>query len=294
MKAAAIVSAACMGLGFGLGLISFSASAQEREGRMVEPRPGFFIAELDNANVSVLPGPEGTLIVDTQFTNRAEALKNLIAGTFPVPPTLVINSHFHPDHVGGNAVFAQGGARIVADEVTLARMSASFTSPSGRVTPPYPVQARPSIAFADTLRIDWNGEEIFLRTYKRAHSDADTIVYFRHHNVVHMGGLMQGGGYAHVMNVEAMLAALDDIIAMTNKDTVVVPWRGKLGLQADLKDWRAALGDANERVASALQAGTSEAAIAVAEPMQDWDRKLGEGADSSVLIREILASRKAR
>src|SRR5215468_11220035 len=67
------------------------------------------------SNAGFIVGSNGVAVVDT-FTSVAPA-KDLLAEIRKVtnlPIRFVINTHYHLDHVGGNAVFAEAGATIIA------------------------------------------------------------------------------------------------------------------------------------------------------------------------------------
>jgi cyclase len=78
-------------------------------------------AAIDNAkgesgaNAGFVVGDEGVAVIDT-FDNApaAQALLGEIRVVTKLPIKFVINTHYHLDHVAGNAVFAKEGAVIVA------------------------------------------------------------------------------------------------------------------------------------------------------------------------------------
>ena len=85
-------------------------------------------------NVGVLAGPDGVLLIDDQEQAAVPRLRAEIAKISHAPVRYVINSHWHFDHVGGNAVFAQAGAVVIAQENTRARlMSAQVNPVSGEI-----------------------------------------------------------------------------------------------------------------------------------------------------------------
>ncbi len=67
-------------------------------------------------NIAVLIGSEGTVMIDNQFAPLSEKIQAAILELTPQPVQYVINTHWHGDHTGGNANFAEQGATIIAHE----------------------------------------------------------------------------------------------------------------------------------------------------------------------------------
>src|SRR5688572_21372226 len=80
---------------------------------------------LDGAggNVAVFIWEDGVLLVDDKIAPASPRLKAAVARITPKPIRFVVNTHWHPDHRGGNAALAEEGAVIVAHENVRRRMS---------------------------------------------------------------------------------------------------------------------------------------------------------------------------
>src|ERR1043166_5015571 len=67
------------------------------------------------ANAGFVIGDEAVVVVDTfENASAAQALLGEIRMLTKLPIKFVVNTHYHLDHVAGNAVFAKEGAAIVA------------------------------------------------------------------------------------------------------------------------------------------------------------------------------------
>ena len=131
------------------------------------------------------------VVVDSQFPDSAKAcLDGLQERSKNHGVDLLINSHHHGDHTGGNIAFKGVAKRILAHEraVELQKQVAAQPGRAGAPPPPEPVFA--DRTFTDTWREQLGDEWIAGKFYGRAHTSGDITVTFERANVVHMGDLM--------------------------------------------------------------------------------------------------------
>ena len=79
-------------------------------------------------NTTVAVGTDGIIMVDGQFAPLHDKLKEAIAKLSDKPIKYLINTHYHGDHTGGNALFAKDGATVVAHENVKKRLSEGATN----------------------------------------------------------------------------------------------------------------------------------------------------------------------
>ncbi|MFC2164214.1 MBL fold metallo-hydrolase [Acidobacteriota bacterium] len=131
-------------------------------------------------NIAVSAGPDGLLLVDTQFaplaTKTREALSKINQGQIKY----IINTHHHDDHTHGNSVLGRS-ATIISHSNARKRLIKSQRNPF------------PHLTFEKQLTIHFNGEDITIVHYPRGHSDSDVVVTFTKSNVVHTGDLWNSG-----------------------------------------------------------------------------------------------------
>ena len=132
-------------------------------------------------NIAVLVGPEGILLVDSQFPELSEGIRSSLEEIQPGTIEYIINTHYHVDHSGGNEVLKDPGTRIVASENTKIRASK------------WSHEARPIITFDSALTIHFNGEEIKLFHLPNGHTDTDVVVFFTKSRILHLGDLYNAG-----------------------------------------------------------------------------------------------------
>ncbi len=127
-------------------------------------------------NIAVQIGDDGVLVVDTGLAQNADRVIAAIKKLSNKPIRWVLNTHFHPDHTGGNEAVAKAGsktnggpAEILAHENVLTRMSA----PANKIpTASWPTDTY----FPEEKDIYFNGEAVMLFHDVAAHTDGDSIV----------------------------------------------------------------------------------------------------------------------
>src|SRR2546428_8518667 len=122
-------------------------------------------------NITVQAGKEGVLLVDTSFEQMGDKVVAEIRNLSDKPIRYIINTHAHPDHVGGNAPIAKLGmtiaggnmgtgasnsAAIIAHENVLNRMSA----PTGQQAPTVSAAWPTDTYFTKKKELFFNGEPI--------------------------------------------------------------------------------------------------------------------------------------
>ena len=201
-------------------------------------------------NIGVSVGEDGVLMIDDQFAPLAEriaaAIKTLGGGL----PKLVLNTHFHGDHVGGNAFFGTSGVILAHDNVRLRLVAGDM-----------PNRALPVVTYRDRLRLFFNGDEIDVVHLPRGHTDGDSIVWFKNANVIHMGDHFFNGRFPFVDvanggSVDGLLANLRTVLDMISADTRIIPGHGALGGVADLTEAANVVQESAHLVREAMASGT--------------------------------------
>ena len=219
-----------------------------------------YMLEGEGGNIGVSVGDDGIVIVDDEFAPLAPKIKAALKGISDKPVRFVLNTHWHGDHVGGNAQFGSD-APIIAQENVRERMKNGSDAP-GRKIPPAEKAALPIITFNDRATVHLNGEDIRAMHFPAGHTDGDSIIYFTKSNVIHMGDDFVRYGFPFVDlesggSVEGMLAAVDKIIATFPGDTKVIPGHGQLSTVADMKPYADMLRESLARVQSGIKQGKS-------------------------------------
>ncbi len=234
-------------------------------------------------NIGVLVGPEGVLLVDDEYAPLVPKIRAAVGLLSQKPIRFVVNTHFHGDHVGGNALLGTDGAVIVAQDNVRQRMSTEhFNAHFKERIPPAPAVAQPIITFAEGLRLHLDGEEIEVFHVARAHTDGDSIIWFHKANAVHMGDTFFNGMYPFIDtssggSIDGMVAAVDTVLARIDDQTKVIPGHGPLGSKADLKKFHDMLATIRDRIKKGLQQGKTQDQVVASKPSAEFDAVWGHG-----------------
>ena len=126
-------------------------------------------------NIAVSVGNDGVFLVDSMYGQMHQKIVDAVRALSPQPIRYVVNTHLHGDHTAGNAAMAKLGAAIISHENMRKRMAdAQNAAPLGML---------PVLTYTDSLTLHFNGEEILIYHPAPAHTDGDSIIYFRKANV---------------------------------------------------------------------------------------------------------------
>lgn len=227
-------------------------------------------------NVTVQIGDEGVLVVDTGTGEIASAVREEIrrlAGDRTI--RYVIATHFHADHTGGNTVLAnepEQRAAILAHENVGLRLIETGAEAGNLIMDTY---------YGSSKAIYFNGEPIEIIHLPDAHTDGDSLVFFRGSDAVSAGGVIsttsfpsfdveQGG------SVDGLIAALNRILDITVAETrgqggtIVIPGHGRLYDETDVAEYRDMLTIVRDRIAHSIDQGDSLREVLQSRPALDY------------------------
>ena len=245
-------------------------------------------------NTTVQVGDEAVVLVDTQTEAVSDAVLEIIERLSAKPIRHIILTSGDADHTGGNAPLSQAGtyvrlidsfdprgsdtnASIIAHVNVLAEMSGPTGGESAVPADAWPTDTY----FTDEWALFVNGEAIQLRHVPAAHSDGDTIVFFRRSDVISAGDIFntdryprfdpERGGIDGIL--EGLNLILDLAIAGENQHggTVVVPGHGRLGDETDVANYRDMVKIVRDRVAALIGEGKTLDDVKASRPTLDYD-----------------------
>ena len=241
-------------------------------------------------NVTVQVGDDGVLLVDSSFAQMSDKILAEIKKISPRPIYFILNTHAHLDHVGGNEKLAKASTdflappqvQIVAQENVLKRMSA----PTGEQAV-FPVAAWPTDTyFTAKKEIFFNNEPVILMHQPAAHTDGDSIVFFRRSDVVSSGDIFQTTTFPFIDTerggtINGIIAALNNILDLTvprdkqEGGTYVIPGHGRLCDEHDVLEYRDMLTIIRDRAQDAVKKGMTLDQFRSTKPTLDYDARWG-------------------
>jgi glyoxylase-like metal-dependent hydrolase (beta-lactamase superfamily II) len=128
---------------------------------------------------------QGIIVVDSQFPDQADHLITEIKKRNDKPFELLINTHHHGDHTGGNKKFEGIVNRVLAHDNSKANQMRVAKANNTEAAQLYPSQTYDKV-WSEKIGKD----RITLQYFGPGHTNGDSLVYFEHDGIVHTGDLM--------------------------------------------------------------------------------------------------------
>jgi cyclase len=212
--------------------------------------------------IGVLTGPDGIFMVDATFGPLSGKVTAAIKTFSNEPIKFLINTHPHGDHTGGNPNFAKMGVTILGrPEMVVDLMALKGFDQAGL----------PTVIFTSPLTLHMDGDDAVIIPVPPAHTDADSMVYFRKADVLMIGDFFRAG-YPNVGGtVDGMIRALGMAIGVCGPNTKVVPGHGPVMNRADIIAHKDMLTNVRDRVSELIKQGKSEDEVVAAHPTASYD-----------------------
>lgn len=276
-----------------------------------------YVVDGAGLNITVQIGDEAIVFVDTPDPEYVDEMMSLIREVSNSPVRYVVSTALDPVHLAGNeAINSLGyrgfggrgagvdvaiggntsGVTLLAHENVLNRFYLAENDVENLVlTTTY---------FTPTFDFYMNDEGIAVYHMPNAHTDGDSIVFFRSSDVISLGDLLVQGQFPDidVVNggsvnglIEALNFTLQLMIPGINAEggTYVVPGHGRIGDEIDVVEYRNMLVIVRDRIQYQIEQGVNLNQVIASNPTLDYDTEYGGtrgGPTSTEFITAIYQS----
>ena len=260
----------------------------------------FYTFEGQGGTISALTGPDGVLLVDSQFAPLTDKLVAAIRAVSDRPIRFLVNTHVHGDHTGGNENFAKAGTLIFSRDQLRERLAHPEPAPDGTPGKPAPAQALPVVTYDGPVTIHVNGEDVQLLPIRSAHTDGDTLVSFTRLDVLSVGDYIRTVGYprADLRNggsLKGLLAGLGETIGRAGPRTRIIPGHGPVTDRNGVIAQRDLILAVRDKVAALVQRGLTVEEVLAAKPTADYDASVPQGEQTAEqFVRWLYTELKSR
>ncbi len=228
-----------------------------------------FNMPLFGTNLLASVGPDGILLVDAGFESTGPALRDTLKFLGNGKLKIVVSTHHHADHTGGNK-FLSDQAPVLAHQNVLTRMSGDYFHLRGQPDPD-----RPTVGFDDSLIIHFNGEEIHVVHTPRCHTDGDAYLYFTASKVVAVGDLFFPDEIPYIDlprngTVSGYAAQIRRFIEIFPDDVTFLAAHGRSYSKEDLEKYHNMLTETVRLVRQAANDGLTAGQMIEQNLLADW------------------------
>ena len=212
-------------------------------------------------------------MIDDQFAPLTDKIMAAVKKLSTKPVRLLVNTHVHGDHTGGNENIGKLGISIMAHDNVRVRLAKGVNGGA-----PAPAVALPMMTFGDKVSLHLDGEDIEVGKLPPAHTDGDVYIRFPKADVIHVGDVFRTVGFpgvdgANGGTVKGTIDALQMIVDMAGPNTKIIPGHGVVVSKAEVAAFRANTIEAQQRVSALIKQGMTVEQVIAANPVADLAAK---------------------
>ncbi len=279
-----------------LSCLAITARAQEVQ--TIPVQGNVYLITGAGGNIAVQIGDQGVLVVDTGLAGTSDKVLAAIRKLSTKPIQYVLNTHVHADHTGGNEAIRKAGATFTGANVTgnlvdvsvgaqlfaqdnvLQRMNA----PSGS-QPPVPTANWPTETYISGQKaMSFNNEPVIMMHQPHAHTDGDSLVFFRRSDVIVAGDIFVTTTYPFIDlerggSIQGEIDALNTILELAvpghqdEAGTYIIPGHGRICDAPDLLEFRDMVTIIRDRIQASIKKGMTLDQVKAAGLTKDYDAR---------------------
>ena len=159
--------------------------AQDATPRFEELRRNVGAFHMRGGTIGWLISDDALVVVDSQYPDTASACLSGLKMRSSRMIDVLVNTHHHGDHTGGNKVL-RAATREIVSHANVPGLQRRQARQRGTVAN----QAYPDTTFDENWRMDAGDEVVSARYYGSAHTSGDVVVTFERANIAHLGDLL--------------------------------------------------------------------------------------------------------
>jgi len=259
----------------------------------------FYTLDGSGGTIGVLVNPDSILMVDGQFAPLSDKIAAAIRKISNAPFRVLINTHVHGDHTGGNENFAKMGFTIMARDQLRFRLAHPNPGANGAPTPAAPAAALPVLTYDGPVTLHMGAGDVELIPIRNAHTDGDTLVHFPAQDVLMTGDYYRSLGYPNIDignggSYKGMVEGLGRTIGLAGPNTKIIPGHGDTVDRNAVAMQRDIMLAVRAKIEPMVAQGKTVEDVLASKPTAEWDAKVPQGTMTSErFIRQVYAEVKA-
>ena len=273
---------------------SGGAASSDTGLRIVPVQGNVYMVTGAGPNITVEMGPFGPLVVDSPPPAAVPQMLAELRKLSSWPVRYLLHTTANPDYLSGDAALIASSRALEAWFHTslydrlVAATNGPATLPASTVT------------YADPMVDTFSGEAVVMYHTPAAHTDADSVVFFRRSDVISTGPLYTPGRYPQIDIqrggtilglIEAVYRVLEIAVPgnFASEGTVIVPGRGRLAEESDLGEYRNMLVIIKDRVSAMKNRGMTLPQIQASRPSLEFDTEYhATESEANQLVESIF------
>ncbi len=248
--------------------------------KMLTDNIGIFTEK--GGTIAFLLSDEGIVVVDSQFPDQSKHLIDELKKRSDKPVRLLINTHHHGDHSGGNITFKGLAENVLAH--TNSRINQENAAKQNKSEDK---QLYPDLIYNYTWARTFGKEKVRLHYFGPGHTNGDSFIHFEQANIVHCGDLVFNRRHPYVdrtagANIKSWINVLNEALNKFDSKTTFVYGHAATGYEVtgnedDLKAFRDYLGNVLKFVEGEIKTGKTKEEILKATGIPGADQWKGDG-----------------
>ena len=228
-------------------------------------------------NIIFFIDDDDVIMIDDQYFYHVETIKSMISNITDKKIKFIINTHWHPDHVGGNINLGKDGAIIISHDNTRDRLNSDqYFKFINKTISALPLEGLPIITVSENMDIYLHNEIIKIFYLDRGHTDGDLAVFFKNNNVINLGDDFDDNSYPLIDlssggSINGIISSLERVLPLIDNETQVIGGHSGISDKSEVKNYLNMLIDVRDQINQMILEGKSLEQIIHSKPTLKYD-----------------------